>query len=216
MHSIFLYFYFSFPNYFARVIETSLAQFAVLALSANVSKIVNKFDVDDGTRVAAQIVDYFVPPQIVNQYVAVRQARYQQLPVVIESRTQSREILFHRQAPLQFSSLNVVQQQTTLVAIGNRTNERRFRWIAQQCHDPRSFVLNFPYRFAISSIVQLNQSVVIAVQKISLILRYPIQGRHGFVRICSRRRKCRYGPAKIMGLTSSNQYFWKLSRIGKL
>lgn len=57
-------------------------------------------------------------------------------------------------------------------------------------------MLDIPECFAVSSVVQLNQTVVVAVQKIAFVLRYPVQRSNSFIGICRAGSECRNSPDK--------------------
>lgn len=75
---------------------------------------------------------------------------------MVESGTQSGDVLLHRQGPLELPRFDVVQQQLALAAVRHGADERRFRRVADQGDDARVLVLNVPERFAVSRVVQLD------------------------------------------------------------
>lgn len=75
---------------------------------------------------------------------------------MIESGTQSGNVLLQRQRSLELSRFYIVQQQFALVAVRYRANECRFSRIADQSDDPRILVLDIPERFTVSRVVQLD------------------------------------------------------------
>lgn len=95
---------------------------------------------------------------------------------MIERGAQGGDVLLQWQRSLELARFYVVQQHLgRLAAVRHGTDERRFRGIAYQSDDTRVLVLDVPQRFAVARVVQLDQSVVVAVQEVPLVLRYPIQ-----------------------------------------
>ena len=196
MNRVLLHLDLSLPYDLPRVIQASLAQLPVFALRAYVRVIIDQLYVNDRAQVAADIIDNLVPPQVVYQNIPIGQTRDQKLPVMIERGAQCGHALFHWQHPLQLPRLYIVQQQLPLVAFRHRAHERRLRRVTQQRDNPGVLVLDVPQGFAVASVVQLNQTIVISVQEVTLVLRYPVQRCYSFVRVRCGRRECSNSPVQ--------------------